>query len=173
MLTLTRYDGADAAALSELVHGVYAEQYPPGPDFSQWRDGQWARHRSRAEFALCVAREGDDVAGLIWSYLGGPGQYWTDAVQESLAPGVGQEWLGGHLEIVELVVRPAFRRRGIAARLLGSAVASTSARRALLTVRDGALPARALYESLGFTPLGRAFGDMTVMGLEVADGRCR
>lgn len=60
-------------------------------------------------------------------------------------------------EITELYVEPAFRRRGVARRLLQQAEALCRLRGAeefkLLTGGDN-LPAQALYESLGYEPSG-------------------
>jgi ribosomal protein S18 acetylase RimI-like enzyme len=56
----------------------------------------------------------------------------------------------GALHICRLVVDPAFHRRGVGRSLVEAAIAA--ARRRPLTVSTGAanLPARALYEALGF-----------------------
>jgi [ribosomal protein S18]-alanine N-acetyltransferase len=58
------------------------------------------------------------------------------------------------MEILDLAVHPAWRRRGLARALLGVAfrrAGAAGARTALLEVRAGNLEALRLYESLGFT----------------------
>ena len=57
-----------------------------------------------------------------------------------------------------LAIQPERRRRGLARRLLAACLglaASRGARRAFLDVRQGNLPARALYGRLGFRETGR------------------
>lgn len=64
-------------------------------------------------------------------------------------------------EILTLAVRPAARRRGIAARLTAEAAAaaqSLGAARLFLEVAEDNAPARALYAALGFQPAGRRRG---------------
>lgn len=62
------------------------------------------------------------------------------------------------LEIYNIAVHPADRRRGLARRLTGLILEAGRAlelERALLEVRESNLPARSLYEGLGFTACGR------------------
>ncbi len=64
-------------------------------------------------------------------------------------------------EILTLAVRPAARRKGIAARLTADAAAaarSLGALRLFLEVAEDNAPARALYAALGFQPAGRRRG---------------
>jgi ribosomal-protein-alanine N-acetyltransferase len=80
------------------------------------------------------------------------------------------------MHILDVAVAPEVRRRGLARWLLGVSMrmaARTGARRALLEVRESNAEARALYESLGFRPLGRRRDyytrpreDAWVLGLE-------
>lgn len=61
------------------------------------------------------------------------------------------------MHILNLAVHPSCRRRGIARRLLTEALAfarTRGAATAWLEVRPSNTPARALYESLGFTEVG-------------------
>jgi ribosomal-protein-alanine N-acetyltransferase len=60
------------------------------------------------------------------------------------------------LDIHNLAVHPDFRRRGIAARLLGGIIreeGGSGARRFYLEVREGNAPAIALYRKTGFAPV--------------------
>jgi [ribosomal protein S18]-alanine N-acetyltransferase len=61
------------------------------------------------------------------------------------------------MQVMNVAVDPAWRRRGVARFLLGLAMrraARSGARTALLDVRAGNLAALALYASLGFEPVG-------------------
>ncbi len=86
--------------------------------------------------SLVVARDGDCAA----------------AAGFSLARTVADE-----AELLLIAVDPRFRRRGVGRRLLDHFIAGASAarvRRVHLEVRDGN-PAVAMYEALGFEPVGR------------------
>lgn len=64
----------------------------------------------------------------------------------------------GELEVYNIATRPEFRRRGMARRLtrkLIEAAENLGLERALLEVRAGNIPARSLYEKLGFMEAGR------------------
>ncbi|RDV44902.1 hypothetical protein DOE76_09155 [Leifsonia sp. ku-ls] len=152
---LIEHDGRAAGPLALLVHGLYAEEYPPGPEPAEWRDGLWARHRARDGFRLIVARERGRAVGLAWGYVGSRGEYWSDEVAARLPPETADAWVGGHFEVVEVLVRPEFRRRGVATALLRALLSDAPADRAMLTVRDTAAAARRWYESTGWTELGR------------------
>jgi ribosomal protein S18 acetylase RimI-like enzyme len=162
---IVAYDADEAYGEAALVHAIYAAEYPPGPEFARWRDGLWARHRARPGFDLLVAYSGDSVAGVAWAYIGDRGQYWSDAVAASLPEDVGAAWVGGHLEVVELIVLPSFRRQGIGRALLTTLMSRSSAEVAMLSVRDTALAALRLYRSSGWQLLGKLGPAMTIMGL--------
>lgn len=71
-------------------------------------------------------------------------------------------WEIGHeIHITNLAVHPEWRRRGVARRLLASALAAgvtRGVRLAFLEVRPSNTRALALYESLGFQVIGRRNG---------------
>ena len=69
----------------------------------------------------------------------------------SMQPGSGE------MEIYNIAVADAMRRRGLARKLLATALAAAAQRgaeQAVLEVRRSNAPAIALYESLGFTQVG-------------------
>jgi [ribosomal protein S18]-alanine N-acetyltransferase len=76
---------------------------------------------------------------------------------------IGVRHLSGELHITTLAVRPERRRQGHARALIGAALAAfPEARSVHLEVRPSNAPARALYETLGFTTTGlrrRYYGD--------------
>lgn len=63
----------------------------------------------------------------------------------------------GEIEIYNIAVADSMRRRGLARKLLATALAAAAqsgVEQAVLEVRRGNTPAIALYESLGFTQVG-------------------
>ncbi len=98
------------------------------------------------------------VAGIV-PELTNPLSYWLVAVEgEQLAGYVGSQSVCGEADMMNLAVDPAFRRQGIARRLVTALAEGLKARdvRCLtLEVRASNDPAIALYSSLGFTQVGR------------------
>ena len=69
---------------------------------------------------------------------------------------IGVRYLSDELHVTTLAVRPERRRRGYARALLEAALgAFPEARRVHLEVRPSNVPARFLYEALGFVTTGR------------------
>ena len=108
------------------------------------------RHARRNGFRLVGADDDGTLVGIAYGYLGGPGEWWHDRVAATMTDEQRARWLApGHFELVELMVDPAHRRRGIGRALhdellrdhRGSVVLSTQ------TDNDEAL---ALYGSLAY-----------------------
>ena len=89
-----------------------------------------------------------------------------DAPRWSVLAGYICTWLvADEVQILDLAVNPAFRRRGLAWILLGHALAEGikhGACLAVLEVRRSNTAARSLYEALGFTAMGERPGYYTV-----------
>lgn len=85
----------------------------------------------------------------------------ADAPEPRLAAYISVYHSPAELEILNLAVAPAWRRRGYAARLLKTALrfaANKKIARAVLEVREGNTAARALYAGFGFREAGRRPG---------------
>ncbi|MBX6423134.1 ribosomal protein S18-alanine N-acetyltransferase [Thermosulfurimonas sp. F29] len=91
-----------------------------------------------------------------------PGSMFLVLEIEGRVRGYGCFWLiAGELQVANLAVDPEFRGRGFGRALLETGLRLgriRGARRATLEVREGNLPARRLYESLGFRLEGRRRG---------------
>ncbi len=172
-LRIDAYDAAAATNQTRAVHRAHSDQYPPGPPIDAWRDGIWATHRARNGFDLLITREDEKVAGIVWGYVGDHGQYWTDLAAGSLSPDVAAAWLGDHFEVVELIVRPAYRRRGVGRQLLAGILERSDRSRALLSVDAVNVPARSLYESMGWEVLGSFTPGKSVMGVVLSHSAVR
>ena len=107
-----------------------------------WSEAIW-REELTSPFGLYVVlEEGDDISGHI-----------------------GIKHIADEAHVMTLAVRPERRRRGFARLLVEAALAdpaSADTRRLYLEVRPSNIPARALYDSLGFVSSGvrpRYYGD--------------
>ena len=77
---------------------------------------------------------------------------------ETLAGYVGSQTVLGETDMMNVAVRPDYRRQGIAENLILALIAALRAREShclTLEVRDSNASARALYEKLGFSEIGR------------------
>jgi [ribosomal protein S18]-alanine N-acetyltransferase len=76
--------------------------------------------------------------------------------EDEILAQIGVRYLADELHVTTLAVRPEHRRRGYAHVLLEAALgAFPEARCVHLEVRPSNVPARSLYESLGFVTTGR------------------
>ena len=100
----------------------------------------WSREQCRAAFdQQAFVAYGLEEAGVLQGYI-------------SLYRAADE------LEVLNLAVLPAVRRRGLGERLLRTALQEaekTGINRALLEVRTGNAPAIALYEKCGFVRVGK------------------
>jgi ribosomal-protein-alanine N-acetyltransferase len=110
-----------------------------GSGLSAWGwDAYHKEMQSPADVIMLVARaesEGEAVAGFIVSRL-----------------------IGSELHVYNVAVRPDFRRRGIAARLVRAVLdwgRENGAALAFLEVREGNTEAQSLYRGCGFAVAGR------------------
>ena len=111
-----------------------------------------SRHTGRDAFTFLAALEDGHIGGFAYGYCGGPGQWWHDAVHAAMTPAQRKRWLRpGHVELAELHVAPAWRRRGLGGRLHDELLASYPASpTSLLSTQIGNAPALALYEARGW-----------------------
>lgn len=95
----------------------------------------------------------------VASELENPLSYWLVAMDgEKLAGYVGSQTVLGETDMMNVAVFPDYRRQGIAEGLILALIAALKAREShclTLEVRDSNASARALYEKLGFSEIGR------------------
>ena len=106
----------------------------------------------------CFGREGwseRSVAGELTNTLA----FWLVAVEGDRVAGyVGSQTVCGETDMMNVAVTAAFRRQGIAEKLVLALVEGLKAMGShclTLEVRASNTPAQALYEKLGFTQVGR------------------
>lgn len=150
-----------------------------------WRDGPggygdrstaanvFERHASYPGYRGYVAVD-DRIVGYAYGYESRPGQYYHDALRDSLPDDVGERWLRDCFEFVELGVAEHVRRRGIGTRLHDTLLEGVPQRRSILTTGVENEPAQHLYGKRGWRIIHAPFSlegsrDMVVMGLKLAD----
>ncbi len=100
------------------------------------------------------AEAADHHADAVWTLYDA---VFGDTADQASWRAVGDAWVGGHLEVVELATAPAARGQGIGGRLLDLLVADRGQRVALLsTSADETDPAVRLYRSRGWTTVAAA-----------------
>lgn len=108
-----------------------------------WDEKQFRLALQDKVFSIFGAKSGKTILGYIAVYKSGAG---ADGLR------------GGEMEVLNLAVRPEYRRRGLGRRLLSimlQATAKMGIVRAVLEVRVSNIPAIELYRSLGFIQVGR------------------
>ena len=170
MTTYAVHDAQAAAGHADEVWRVYDAVFGDFPTRAAWQEELWERHRCRDGYRLAtaydVSGDGASLLGFGWCYVGERGQFWPDLVVGTLPREVTDEWVGGHLEVVELATAPDARGRGVGGHLHDLMVGDRGPRRALLgTSTDDDDPAVRLYRSRGWRTLGLLSADVQVMGL--------
>jgi ribosomal protein S18 acetylase RimI-like enzyme len=108
------------------------------------------RHAAREGFRFVAAVDEGSLVGMAYGYLGGPGEWWHDRVAGAMTDEQRARWLApGHLELVELMVDPAQRRRGLGRALHDELLLDHRSTVVLSTQTDNE-EALALYRSLGY-----------------------
>ena len=95
----------------------------------------------------------------VASELENPLSLWLVAVEgDAVAGYIGSQTVCGETDMMNVAVRPEYRRRGVAEQLICALVAelkTAQSRALLLEVRASNTPAICLYEKLGFLQVGR------------------
>ncbi|GAB1819635.1 GNAT family N-acetyltransferase [Herbidospora sp. RD11066] len=137
---------------------VYAEPpYNEGPqDIADFID-RFRIQTKRPGFRLATARQAEEVIGFTFGFLLPPDTRWWRGLLDPKPETFTHE--NGHrtFAIIELAVRAAWRRHGIARRLHTLLLDGLTAERVTLTMRPEpeAAPAQAAYASWGYKKLGR------------------
>ncbi|MGW2031223.1 GNAT family N-acetyltransferase [Streptomyces argyrophylli] len=161
-ITFTRHEGADAAAQLDAFLAAYEEVYAEPPYYEGPRDvaefvDHYQVHTRRPAMRLVIAWDGDEAVGFTYGYFLLPETRWWHNLQDVT---LSEEYMreDGHrsFAIIELAVRKAWRRRGVAAGLHAHLLDGLDAERVTLTVRPEpeADPARTAYLAWGYRKIG-------------------
>ncbi|MEW1720693.1 GNAT family N-acetyltransferase [Streptomyces sp. NPDC093109] len=156
-----RFEGEEAAERLDDFIAAYEEVYaePPyreGPsDIAEFIQRYQVQVR-KAGMRLVIARDGDQVVGFTYGYLLPATSRWWSNVQEDLAEDFTREDGARTWVILELAVRKAWRRLGVAAHLHALLLDCLDVERVTLTVRPEpeAKAARSAYGKWGYREVG-------------------
>ncbi|AWW43206.1 GNAT family N-acetyltransferase [Streptomyces cadmiisoli] len=161
-VTYTRHEGADAGSAIDAFLPAYEEIYAEPPYLEGPRDvaefiEHYAVQAERPGMRLVLCHDGQDVVAFSYGYYLAPDtRWWTNLQDVQLPPDQAREDGRRTFVIIELAVRKAWRRRGVAATLHGLILKDVYAERVTLTVRPEpeAAPARLAYQAWGYHRLG-------------------
>lgn len=112
------------------------------------------RHATYPGFkGLAALAPSGELAGFAYGSTVLPGQWWTERITPLLGPERATRYFIGSFAVGELVVAPEHRRCGLAVRLMRAVLAGLPHPQATLSTQGDNIPARTLYERLGFTYL--------------------
>ena len=142
-MTFRLLDGTQAAEHAEDLQALHAEVYGEQPD-----DGFARRFRvmrRQPGFVLAEARHGGYLVGYAFGMPLRLSTSWWRQLTTPLPEEVTTEHPGRTFALVELAVRPSWRRQGIAATLHDLILEGRPEERATLTVPPAATPAQQAF----------------------------
>ncbi|KAK1179956.1 GNAT family N-acetyltransferase [Streptomyces sp. NBS 14/10] len=155
-------DGSAAAQTEAEFRFVYAEVFAEEPyaETPESVDANFRRFRSqvrKATFRGALARTADgEPVGIAYGYPLSPSTGWWDRLTMPVSDELRREDGRRTFGLMELAVRAAWRRLGVARRLHEAVLADTSTERVLLNARPDAEAAQAAYRSWGYRKVGEA-----------------
>jgi ribosomal protein S18 acetylase RimI-like enzyme len=158
---LSRHDATSAATMRDELIAVYQDAYGAAFDlsdpfltpraFGERLDG----HLARAGFLLVLATVEDQPVGYVYGYPLPPETRWFETMTPPLVPAHANALAAGQfLAINEIMVRPGYQRRGIAAAAHAEYLAGRTQRHVTLLVLATNTPAYTAYRSWGYRKLG-------------------
>ena len=158
------------ADLARVYLAAYGDKTLPEShlDAENFAEVTLRRHARRSGFKLVVSLTDDIVSGYAYGFTGRRGQFWSDWLAATVPPDIAQTWVGDHFELVDMVVDPAFRGRGVAGVLHDELMDGLPQERALLATIPGDGAAPRLYESRGWQVVAPGIdGDKALYGLDL------
>jgi GNAT superfamily N-acetyltransferase len=152
-------DGTEADAHRGELQALHAEVYAV-PPYCRQDDAALFADRFRVQrrqpgFVLAEARHGDYLVGYASGMPLRPSTSWWRHLTTPLPEQVITERPGRTFALTELLVRPSWRRQGIAAALHDLMLAGRTEERATLTVLAEATPAQTAFRKWGWRKVAR------------------
>jgi ribosomal protein S18 acetylase RimI-like enzyme len=154
------------------VHAEVNAERLDDPFYSSAR--YWQRveaYATRDGFAMASARLGNELIGFALGYTLPANSLWWRGFRGNVDPALLTETGRRTFALNELMVRPAWRRRGYARALHDALLQDRSEARVTLLVRPDNAPAHAAYQSWGWYKLGelQPFDDSPVFDVMMRD----
>ena len=156
-MTFGLLDGAQATADAEDLLALHVEVYGEQPDDGFAR--RFAVLRRQPGFVLAEARHGGYLVGYAFGVPLRPSTSWWRQLTTPLPEDVTTEHPGRTFALVELAVRPSWRRQGIAETLHDLILQDRPEERATLTVPPTATPAQNAFRKWGWRKVARTRDD--------------
>ena len=153
-MTFGLLDGTQAAANTDDLLALHAEIYGNGSFADRFRV-----LRRQPGFVLAEARHGGYLVGYAFGMPLRPSTSWWRQLTTPLPEDVTTEHPGRTFALVELAVRPSWRRQGIAATLHDLILEDRPEERATLTVPPTATPAQQAFRKWGWRKVARTRDD--------------
>ena len=158
-LTFELLDGKQAAAHADELEALHAEVYAD-PPYSRQRDAALFADRFRVQcrqpgFVLAEGRHGGYLVGYASGMPLRPSTSWWRDLTTSLPASITSEHPGRTFALTELLVRPSWRRQGIAQNLHDLILTGRPEERATLTVLPAATPAQTAFAQWGWRKVAR------------------
>lgn len=117
---------------------------------------RFKRHATYPGFRGVLASDGEEIISFTYGYTSLEGQYYHELLKNSLSE-EQESWLSDCFELVELVVDPSYRRKNVGQVILQELIEHSTNKTAILTTQIDNIPARKLYEKLGWLTLKEDF----------------
>ncbi|MFI6255040.1 GNAT family N-acetyltransferase [Micromonospora zamorensis] len=152
-LQLRHHNADEAKGILDQLVGLYLEVYAGGGEFhseDRFRR-QLSMHMQRVGWELVTATVDGALVGYIYGFPLPSQTRWWDGIHQPAPPGFTDEDGRRTFALSELLVRPNWRRQGIAAALHDDLVGGRTEPRATLLVRPDNVAAQRAYRSWGWS----------------------
>jgi ribosomal protein S18 acetylase RimI-like enzyme len=156
-MTFGLLDGKQAAAHADELQALHAEVYgdQPGDGFAR----RYQVLRRQPGFVLAEARHGGYLVGYAFGVPLRPSTSWWRQLTTPLPEEVTTEHPGRTFALVDVAVRPSWRRQGIAGALHDLILEDRPEERATLTVPSTANAAQSAFRTWGWHKVARTRED--------------
>lgn len=174
-LLVGRQAAAHAAEVEALQAGVYSVLPGGRADISAQIPGEFRVQARQPGFVLAEARSGGYLIGCAAGLPLRPSTSWWRQLTSALPEDVTAEHAGRTFALVELMVRPSWRRQGIGRYLHDLILEGRAEERATLVVAPAAAAAQTAFQEWGWHRIARTRGpdpgapasDVLLLGLQM------